>query len=172
MQLRGTNTRLTVLSKGKVLTLEEFLAQAGDEPILVSACLLGLGTRWDGSARADGTLVSLVKERRLIPVCPEQLGGLPTPRPKSSLTADGRDVAAGKAAVTSETGADVTEKFLKGAREVAALAEKCGARYAILKEKSPSCGVTLTNVAFETVAGSGVAAAVLLERGMEVFGSP
>jgi len=153
--------------------LEEFLAKAGDSPVLVSACLLGLSTRYDGGKRTDETLLAFTKEHRVIPICPEQLGGLPTPRPCSSMKlGDGAAVLRGAAKVASETGRDVTENFLRGAKLAAALARMTGARFAVLAEKSPSCGVMKTYIDGKLADGSGVTAAVLKTIGIEVFAVP
>ncbi len=151
-------------------TLEEFLKRAGDSPILVSTCLVGLRTRYDGDTRPDDQVVALMRTRRLIPACPEQLGGLPTPRVKSSLSGgDGKAVLEGWAKVANEAGRNVTEQFLRGARETVNLARMTGARFAILKEKSPSCGVAITNIDFEPAPGCGVTTAALRMLGIEIF---
>lgn len=150
--------------------LDEFLSRIGDAPVLVSSCLLGLPTRYDGGARASEAIVKFAKERRVIPVCPEQLGGLATPRPRATLTGgDGGAVMKGTAKVVNELGRDVTENYLRGAKQSAALARLTGAKFAILKEKSPSCGVTKVYVGATLVDGSGVTTAVLKAMGMEIF---
>lgn len=162
---RGTSYR-----EGREMPLEEFLSRVGNEPVLVSACLLGLSTRYDGGARASEALVAFAKGHRVIPVCPEQLGGLATPRPKSTLTGgDGAAVMKGAAKVVNELGRDVTENFLRGAKQTVALARIAGARFAILKEKSPSCGVAKVYVAGSLVDGSGVTTAVLKAMGVEIL---
>lgn len=150
--------------------LEEFLAKAGNGPILVSACLLGLATRYDGGSKTEARLVEYAKTHCVVPVCPEQLGGLPTPRPKSTLTGgDGAAVLKGKAKVLSETGREVTENFLRGAKQTAAVARLVGARFVILKEQSPSCGVMQVHVGGNLTDGCGVTTAVLKATGLEVF---
>lgn len=154
-------------------TLEQFVGRAGDSPILVSSCLLGLRTRHDGDSRPSKELVSYADTKRLIPVCPEQLGGLPTPRVKSALAGgDGEAVLAASAKVVNEAGRDVTDNFLRGARAVLALAKTCGAKFAILKEKSPSCGVHKTYIDFELTDGCGVTTAALRIPGVEIFVVP
>lgn len=103
-----------------------------------------------------------LKDRVLIPVCPEQLGGLPTPRPAQELRGGtGDDVLAGNARVVNLEGFDVTENFLRGARIVCEIARLTGAREALLKDGSPSCGVTSVTVDGAKVAGPGVTAAAL-----------
>src|SRR5512137_2624260 len=110
------------------------------EPILVSACLLGLPTRYDGRAkRSQAVLDWLAREGLLpIPVCPEQLAGLPTPREQTLFrSGDGRAVAAGHGEVVSVTGTLMNETFLKGARETLRIARLTGCRRALFKERSP-----------------------------------
>ncbi len=118
-------------------------------PVLVSACLLGIPCRWHGRrARRRDTLLARLKRRYvLVPVCPEQLGGMPTPRTSERLTAaTGADVLDGRALlIAPETGEDVTRFHVAGARFTLEIAEIVGARRAYLKAGSPSCdreGVT------------------------------
>ncbi len=139
---------------------------------LVSACLAGLPTRYDGSDRLrEGVLEALeASGYAWVPVCPEQLGGLPTPRPPCWLRGgDGRDAWAGRAAVVTAGGEDLTGAFLGGARAVAALARRTGARLAVLEEGSPSCGVHRVHVDGRETAGRGVTAAALEEIGVQVL---
>ncbi len=151
-------------------TLDAFLARAAGSPVLVSACLLGLPTRYDGGARRNETLVAFAASHDVVLVCPEQLGGLATPRPKATMAhGDGAAVLKGAAKVMSESGRDVTENFLRGAKAVAAIAKMRGAKFAVLKEKSPSCGVARTYVDGKLVDGVGVTTAVLKSLGIEVF---
>lgn len=104
-----------------------------------------------------------------MPVCPEQLGGLSTPRPRSHLTGgDGRAVRNGRACVANEQGKDVTGAFLRGADECVRLAGLLGARRALLKQRSPSCGYGVVKVDGEETAGAGVAAAALEAAGLEI----
>ncbi len=137
--------------------------------IVVSACLAGLNTRYDGTSRVDEEVVSLLSSGRAIPVCPEQLGGLPTPRPRAEIEAgDGRDVLSGRARVVSEHGEDLTERFVKGAYEVLKLVELMGVEEAILKDGSPSCGVNFINRGGERTRGTGVTSALLALKGIKV----
>ena len=99
--------------------------------ILVSSCLLGLNCRYCGDGCLKEEILSLQEKHQLIPVCPEQLGGLPTPRPPVEIV-NGRAI--------NEEGKDVTDAFTKGAEEVVALARLFSVDAAILKAKSPSCG--------------------------------
>ncbi len=95
------------------------------------ACLAGIKCRWDGEARPCKKVIDLVKQGKAIPVCPEQLGGLTTPRPPAEQK--------GKKVIT-KAGKDVSREFERGAREVLKIAKLAGCREAILKSKSPSCG--------------------------------
>lgn len=130
--------------------------------VLVSLCLLGAACRYDG--RDNGIdLAGLMGRAELIPICPEQLGGLPTPR--ASAERRGDDV------VTRE-GGDVTAAFERGAAQVALLARRFGARYALLKARSPSCGVhEIYDGSFtgRRVPGMGVAAARLQAMGIGLY---
>lgn len=140
-----------------------------DKRVLMSACLLGLGCRYDGTARGP---ISVPEGVCPVPVCPEQLGGLPTPRPSARLRGgDGRAVLQGKAKVVNVAGEDVTEAFLRGARGALALCRLLGIRKAILKERSPSCGVRRVWIGDELKEGRGVLAALLEQAGIEIVSS-
>lgn len=136
------------------------------EPLLISGCLLGLACRYDGKAKPlpEDILSALREDYSLIPVCPEQLGGLPTPRDAAEFN--------GTRFVTGH-GTDVTDAYQKGAAEVLKLARFFGCKKALLKEKSPACGFgriydgTFTRT---LTAGSGAAAKLLDTNGVAVFG--
>jgi len=113
---------------GKTMTRTDL---EGCGPILVSACLLGIYCRYDGRCETDERVMALSQDHVLIPVCPEQLGGLPTPRSAVELL-DGR-------AVTKD-GADVTADFERGVQQVLRVAGLTGAQAAVLQPRSPSCG--------------------------------
>ncbi|RKZ22528.1 DUF523 domain-containing protein [bacterium] len=129
--------------------------------ILVSACLIGLPTRYNGKDAKREEVLKLAEGECLLPLCPEQLGGLPTPRPRATLSG-------GK--VVNEEGEDVTENFLRGAGMVVELCKKLGIKKAILKEGSPSCGVNFTNVDWERVPGKGILTKMLETEGIKVEG--
>ena len=144
-------------------------------PILVSACLLGLSCRYDGRSKPDSRLVDamgLAAAGRFLPACPEQLGGLPTPRPAVEIIdASGEDVLDGNARLRDSEGADRTDAFLRGASETLALARLAGCRRAILKERSPSCGPGfLVSLDGRLREGRGVTAALLAREGIEILG--
>ena len=146
----------------------------GDSDVLVvSACLLGDACRYDGQGKASTPVLELVAERRLQgrpvrPVCPEELGGLGTPRPAAHLQGgDGHGILDGTATVRRvEDGADVTEAFLTGARRAAEVGAPIGR--AILKARSPSCGCGSTWIDGEVTRGDGVFAALLRRQGVPI----
>ena len=131
--------------------------------LLVSACLLGVGCRYDGKNNQVPRLAELMKKHTCIPVCAEIFGGLPTPR----VPAERRG-----SKVFNRDGEDVTEAFVRGTAEVLRLADLYGCKAALLKERSPSCGShfvydgTFTGT---VVPGQGVTAALLAGRGVELF---
>ena len=141
--------------------------------LLVSACLLGLNTRYDGGHNQRDKVCSLSALVPLVPVCPEQLGGLSTPRPAVEIRGGvGHDVLAGRACVLTEAGTDKTEAFLRGALETGKLASVVSARAALLKAFSPSCGnCRIYDGTFSAAKrdGAGVTAALLMQKGIPVF---
>lgn len=142
------------------------------EPVLVSACLAGCACRFDGSSSADSEVARLVAEGRAVLVCPEEAGGLPTPRaPAEIVGGDGHDVLAGTARVITNDGRDVTETYIAGAQRALATARESGATKAILKSRSPSCGKgAIYDGSFTrtSVEGDGVTAALLGANGIEI----
>ena len=134
------------------------------DKLLVSACLLGTPCRYDGKSKADARVLALAERYELIPVCPEQLGGLPTPRDASERQGS---------RVVMRSGRDVTDAYARGAQQALALAQRFGCTAALLKQRSPSCGHgeiydgTFTGT---RVAGDGVTAALLGAHGIRVYG--
>ena len=143
------------------------------EPILVSACLLGLRTRYDGTTRHNPTVLAWLERQRLlpIPVCPEQLAGLPTPREQTRFaTGDGGAVLTGNGTVVAvASGRAMNTSFLRGARETLQIARLTGCRRALLKERSPSCGVHQVHCGEHLVPGAGVTTALLIDAGLSVL---
>lgn len=143
------------------------------EPVLVSACLLGRRCRYDGRENRDGALERELRDRGLqaVPFCPEEHGGLGTPRPPAWIEREGAGaVLEGRARVVTDAGADATAGFLRGAHGALEACRARGIRRAFLKERSPSCGVRATHVGGELVAGPGVTAELLGRHGVEVEG--
>ncbi len=137
--------------------------------ILVSACLFGFNCRFDGRSKATGALISSLKSTYLIPFCPEQLGGLPTPRNRAwIINGDGKDVLAGNSKVITETGEDITAQFIKGVTETEKLVSLFHIKKAYLKSKSPSCGVGKIYRDKNLVTGNGVCATMLLQKNIEL----
>ena len=138
--------------------------------ILVSACLIGVRCRYDGGDAFAPEVVKELEGKPFVPVCPEQLGGLPTPRPSAQIVGgDGTDVVQGSArVVTAEGGRDVTENFLRGARETLRIALLTGCSYAIMKSHSPSCGCGGIYHGERLVDGDGVTVALLKQHGLRI----
>lgn len=132
--------------------------------LLISACLLGVCCRYDGASKPHPMVETLAAKHTLIPVCPEQMGGLATPRPPSERQGD---------RVMAKTGTDVTAQYRRGAEEALRLCQLFHCDGAVLKEKSPSCGSgriydgTFTGTLKE---GDGTAAELLKAHGIPVYG--
>ena len=138
--------------------------------VLVSACLLGVRCRYDGAARPLRSFPEELAGAEMLPVCPEELGGLPTPRPPAELVGgDGEAVLDGRARALRADGTDVTAAFLRGAELAVRLARERGVRLACLKSGSPACGAGLTHVGGRAVPGLGVAAAALRRAGVRLI---
>jgi uncharacterized protein YbbK (DUF523 family) len=141
-------------------------------PILVSACLLGLPTRYDGKAKRSQAVLDYLQQQGLlpVPVCPEQLAGLATPRDQTYFhSGDGQAVLSGEGQVVSASGRDMNTIFCRGARVTLQLARLTGCQKALLKERSPSCGVHQIYRGEQRQAGTGVTTALLIENGIEVI---
>lgn len=144
------------------------------EKILVSRCLLGHRVRYDGGASGPFDLLEQwIEEGRVVPLCPEVAGGLPTPRAAAEIPGgQGGEVLDGIAVVITTDGEDVSAQFLEGARQALKLVQKHGIRVAVLKANSPSCGNLLTydgSFSGVKVSGEGVTAALLKRHGVRVF---
>jgi uncharacterized protein YbbK (DUF523 family) len=130
--------------------------------ILCSACLLGLTCRYDGKSKPNEKIIKLLKKETVIPVCPEQLGGLPTPREPSEQTGS---------KVITKSGRDVTSNYKRGAKEVLIIAKLYQVKKAILKQRSPSCGSghiydgTFTGTVTK---GDGITTRLLKKNGIKV----
>lgn len=132
--------------------------------VLISSCLLGISCRYNGTGILIDNLDKLKEKHKLIPVCPEIYGGMSTPREPSEIK-DGR--------VITISGEDVSEFFERGAQEVLKLAKLFDCRYAILKERSPSCGygeIYDGTFSQKTIDGNGILAELLTQNGLTVIG--
>ncbi|MHB1392987.1 MAG: 2-thiouracil desulfurase family protein [Clostridia bacterium] len=140
--------------------------------IIVSACLLGTNCKYSGGNNLTAKVLELMKGHTLIPICPEQLGGLTTPRRPCEINAgDGSEVLNGNARVMNNIGEDLTEQFVKGAQETLNLAKLYDCTSAILKANSPSCGCRVIydgSFSGKHKEGSGVTAQLLLDNGIIV----
>ncbi len=146
------------------------------EKILISACLLGAKVRYHGGdALLDHPVLKRwADEGRLVSVCPEVAGDLPTPRPPAELIGDGggRAVLDRRLSVKTEDGTDLSDAFITGAGSALALARQHSIKLAILKDGSPSCGTTYIrdgSFSGRRVNDLGVAAALLERTGVRVF---
>lgn len=139
---------------------------------MISACLIGCECRYDQKSCLNSDLEQLLREGKVIPVCPEQLGGLPTPRPPAEIVGgDGFDVLDSRARIVDQTGNDVTDEFLAGAHQALKIAQTVGATSAILKENSPSCGSSFVydgTFSGKKVTGAGLTAALFKRNGISV----
>lgn len=132
--------------------------------LLISACLMGIKCRYDGGRKPVDCLDELMEQHVLVPVCPEVLGGLPTPRTPSERIGD---------RVLMKDGQNVTDHYRRGAEEALRIARMSGCNCALLKERSPSCGSgTIYDGTFTGTLcpGDGVCAQLLKEHGIKVLG--
>ena len=141
---------------------------------LISACLLGIKCQWNGEAKKNKKAMELLKKEILLPVCPEQLGGLSTPRACQEIQGgSGKEVLEKKAKVINEEGEDVTEKFIKGAEETLKIAHLFQVNEFIGKSFSPSCSCSKIydgSFSEKSVKGFGVAAELLMRNGIKIRG--
>lgn len=135
------------------------------EKVLVSACLLGVNCKYDGGNNYSEKIIEYLKDKDIFPICPEQLGGLTTPRTPAEGDWD---------KVITEDLEDVTANFRRGAIEVLELAKEFDIKKAVLKARSPSCGVgKIYDGSFSNklIDGNGVCAELLIKNGIEVINS-
>lgn len=134
---------------------------------LVSACLAGINCKYDGGNNYNKDVMKLVESGEAILVCPEQLGGLATPRYPSEIKQEN-----GIRKVINNHGEDVTQNYERGAQETLELAKKLNIKKAILKARSPSCGYGLIydgTFSKSKIEGNGITAQLLLDNGFEIF---
>ena len=141
--------------------------------ILVSACLLGINCKYDGDNNENEIVQNYLNGKQFILVCPEQLGGLETPRtPCEIKNGNGNCVLKGKSKVINKDGVDKTQNFIKGAKEALKIAKLYNCKEAILKEGSPSCGVNkIYDGSFNGIKidGQGVSASILKKHGINII---
>lgn len=143
---------------------------------LVSSCLCGNKCRYDGSIvdpKSHPTVWDLIQKGQVVPVCPEVLGGLPVPRPPAEISGGtGSSVLEGKARVVNRAGQEVTENYCMGSKRGLVIGLQTGCNAAILKSRSPACGLGLIydgTFSGNTIEGDGVFAALLKTYGFKVF---
>jgi len=142
--------------------------------ILISPCLLGIRTRWDEDCEEIEELINLVKSGQAVFLCPEQIGGLTTPRVPAEIERGktAGDVLNGDAMVLTKTGNDVTGQFVAGAQRILEFCQRLGVEAAVMKSGSPSCGSEQTYDGSFTgtkIAGRGVTAELLEKNGIKVY---
>ncbi|HWP98305.1 MAG TPA: DUF523 domain-containing protein [Syntrophomonadaceae bacterium] len=140
---------------------------------LISACLLGVNCKYNGKNNDNPDLRKRLEDENVILICPEQLGGLPSPRlPSEIVQGDGGDVLEGKSVVLSKSGQDLSSYFIKGAQAALRIAQEQKPDLVILKSRSPSCGVGWIydgSFASHLRPGNGVAAEVLSRAGYKII---
>ncbi len=138
--------------------------------IVLSACLAGLHTRYDGSSRPHPMLETLIAKCVLVPVCPEILGGLGIPRPRCRFSGgDGVAVLRGEASIIDTNGVDRTSSFLRGAEETGRVVELIAPDLIIFKEGSPSCGLRRVDIEGKKQRGCGLVTALLAGSGIPMI---
>ena len=158
--------KLVYDAEGNLLSHNLTFTAETRKPLLISACLLGTACRYDGKTRplSDAVIAALSKKYILIPVCAEILGGLPTPRIPAEIQENGT--------VLRRDGVDVTAEYVRGANEVCKYAVLTGAKTALLKARSPSCGCGIIydgTFSGHFRSGNGITAQHLLDLGLSVF---
>ncbi len=135
--------------------------------MIISACLCGCDCKYNGKNNKNESCVELLKREKAVLVCPEQLGGMTTPRVPSEIIKND-----GNISVISKEGKDVSKEFKKGAKEALKIAKLVDAKVAILKDGSPSCGSKYIydgTFSGNKIKGEGITAKLFMENGIEVF---
>ena len=139
---------------------------------LISACLCGVNCKYNGLNNYNEICDKLFTSGKAILVCPEQLGGLPTPRIPSEIIGESSNILNNNGSVIDKNGNDVTPQFVKGAKETLQIAKKLNIKKAILKDGSPSCGVNYIyngNFNGSKIKGMGLAAQLLKESSIDII---
>lgn len=141
--------------------------------MIVSACLVGVNCKYNGENNDNDKVKEFLKDKQYILICPEQLGGLATPRKPSEINKiGGKEVLNGSSQVINCEDEDVTENFIKGAKESLKIAKMFNCKQALLKEGSPSCGCNLIydgTFKGKKISGMGVTAALFNKNNIEIF---
>jgi uncharacterized protein YbbK (DUF523 family) len=141
--------------------------------IIVSACLAGINCNYKGKSAPNKKVIELIKRGKAVAVCPEQLGGLTTPRSGARIVSgNGNDVLNQKSKLITDDGQDVTQEYIRGANETFFISKNFDSSVVILKQGSPSCGNGRTQGGIklrEHVEGDGVTTALLKKNGIKVF---
>ncbi len=142
--------------------------------ILLSSCLIGINCRYNSTSNEVDKLLELVKNGQAVFMCPEQTGGLPTPREPAEIEKGktAKDVLEGNGKIVTKSGQDVTQQFLEGAKRTLAFCKELNCTKAILKARSPSCSSTLIydgTFSGNKVVGNGLTAELLKQNGIEVY---
>ncbi|MBQ6820041.1 MAG: DUF523 domain-containing protein [Clostridium sp.] len=139
---------------------------------LISSCLCGVNCKYNGSNNINEKCLKLFKEGKAILICPEQLGGLSTPRTPAEIKGTSEEVLCGKNKVMTKDNIDVTKSFLKGAKEALYIAKLTDIKVAILKDGSPSCGVNYIydgSFTGKKILGKGITTTILINNGIDVI---
>lgn len=141
--------------------------------IVISACLCGANCRYNGESSLDEKALKILKSGKALLICPEELGGMDTPRnPHEIKGGTGADVLNGKAIVIGSNGEESTELFIKGAKEAYRIAKNADVKLAILKSRSPSCGhgkIYDGNFTGNKIDGNGVTAELFVKNRIDVI---
>ena len=139
---------------------------------LISSCLCGVNCKYSGGNNLNEKCLDLLKEGKGILICPEQLGGLPTPRLPAEIMGKAENILTGMDKIITKNNIDVTNEFLKGAKETLRIAKLYKITKAILKEGSPSCGVNYVydgSFTGKKIKGNGLTTEILIKNGIEVI---
>jgi len=142
------------------------------EKLLISGCLAGLSCRYDGGSKPHPHLDDLRKDYDLIPVCPEQAGGLSTPRIPNELQDSAAEILFGRGKVKNQAGEDCTEQFILGATETLKVVRLLEIKKALLKDGSPSCGKNRVydgTFSGKSITGRGITAEKLHDEGVDIY---
>jgi uncharacterized protein YbbK (DUF523 family) len=142
------------------------------EKLLISGCLAGLSCRYDGGSLPHPSLDDLKMQYDLIPVCPEQTGGLSTPRIPNELQASATEILSGRGKVKNQAGEDCTQQFIRGATETVYIVRLLEIKIALLKDGSPSCGKNRVydgSFSGKSITGRGITAEMLHKEGVDIY---